>query len=121
VIFADIVGFTRLSENMAPDAVADMLNEYFDAINMAATFYRGTIDKYMGDCAMIVFGIPEEDPEHEFYAMCCGVMIQRLVIRLSLYRASRGLTTVDFRIGINSGPMLAEIGRARGGTDCRCR
>lgn len=107
VIFADIVGFTRLSENMAPDAVADMLNEYFDAISMAATFYRGTIDKYMGDCAMIVFGIPEEDSEHEFHAMCCGVMIQRLVKRLNLYRASRGLTTVEFRIGINSGPMLA--------------
>lgn len=107
VIFADIVGFTRLSESMTPDAVAEMLNGYFDAISMAATFYRGTIDKYMGDCAMIVFGVPEDDPEHEFHAMCCGVMIQRLVRRLNLYRASRGLTTVEFRIGINAGTMLA--------------
>jgi adenylate cyclase len=107
VIFADIVGFTRLSENMAPDAVAELLNGYFDAISIAATFYRGTIDKYMGDCAMIVFGIPEEDSEHLFHSISCGVMIQRLIQRLNLYRASRGLTTVEFRIGINAGTMLA--------------
>lgn len=107
VIFADIVGFTRLSENMAPDAVAELLNGYFDAISVAATFYRGTIDKYMGDCAMIVFGVPEEDSEHLYHSVCCGVMIQRLVQRLNIYRASRGLTTVAFRIGINTGSMLA--------------
>ena len=60
VVFADIVGFTRLSETLAPDAIAEMLNVYFDAITTATTFYRGTIDKYMGDCAVIVFGVPEK-------------------------------------------------------------
>ncbi|MEQ3637689.1 adenylate/guanylate cyclase domain-containing protein [Alcanivorax sp.] len=107
VIFADIVGFTRLSENLAPDAIADMLNVYFDAITTATNFYRGTIDKYMGDCAMIVFGVPEKDDEHLFHALCCAVMIQRLVKRLNEYRHARGETTVAFRIGINSGDMLA--------------
>ncbi|EKF74450.1 hypothetical protein A11A3_08515 [Alcanivorax hongdengensis A-11-3] len=107
VVFADIVGFTRLSETMAPDAVAKMLNVYFDAITTATTFYRGTIDKYMGDCAMIVFGVPEKDDEHLFHGLCCAVMIQRLVTRLNECRHSRGQTTVEFRIGINSGDMLA--------------
>ncbi|MCQ6263193.1 HAMP domain-containing protein [Alcanivorax sp. MM125-6] len=107
VVFADIVGFTRLSESLAPEAVADMLNVYFDAITTATSFYRGTIDKYMGDCAMIVFGVPEEDSEHLFHGLCCAVMIQRLVARLNEYRAARGQTTVEFRIGMNSGPMLA--------------
>ncbi len=107
VVFADIVGFTRLSESLAPEAVADMLNVYFDAITTASNFYRGTIDKYMGDCAMIVFGVPEEDSEHLFHGLCCAVMIQRLVTRLNEYRNARGLTTVEFRIGINSGAMLA--------------
>ncbi|HBP68706.1 MAG TPA: adenylate/guanylate cyclase domain-containing protein, partial [Alcanivorax sp.] len=73
VVFADIVGFTRLSESLAPEAVADMLNVYFDAISAASDFYRGTIDKYMGDCAMIVFGVPEEDSEHLFHGLCCAV------------------------------------------------
>jgi adenylate cyclase len=107
VVFADIVGFTRLSESLAPEAVADMLNVYFDAISAACDFYRGTIDKYMGDCAMIVFGVPEEDSEHLFHGLCCAVMIQRLVTRLNEYRDTRGLTTVEFRIGMNSGAMLA--------------
>jgi|TARA_R100001143_G_scaffold59167_2_gene57636 adenylate cyclase len=107
VVFADIVGFTRLSESLAPEAVADMLNVYFDAISAACDFYRGTIDKYMGDCAMIVFGVPEEDSEHLFHGLCCAVMIQRLVTRLNEYRDARGLTTVEFRIGMNSGAMLA--------------
>ncbi|MBA4722440.1 adenylate/guanylate cyclase domain-containing protein [Alloalcanivorax xenomutans] len=107
VVFADIVGFTRLSESLAPEAVAHMLNVYFDAVAWAADSYRGTIDKYMGDCAMIVFGVPEEDPEHLFHGLCCAVMIQRLIQRLNEHRQARGLTTVEFRIGINSGAMLA--------------
>ncbi len=107
VVFADIVGFTRLSENLAPDAIADMLNVYFDAITTATSFYRGTIDKYMGDCAMIVFGVPEKDDEHLFHGLCCAVMIQRLVERLNEHRHAHGQTTVEFRIGINSGDMLA--------------
>ena len=107
VVFADIVGFTRLSETLAPDAIAEMLNGYFDAITTPPTFYRGTIDKYMGDCAMIVFGVPEKDDEHLFHGLCCAVMIQRMVERLNEFRRARGHTTVEFRIGINSGDMLA--------------
>tara|TARA_A100001391_G_scaffold85952_2_gene56360 strand:- start:19152 stop:20675 length:1524 start_codon:yes stop_codon:yes gene_type:complete len=107
VVFADIVGFTRLSESLTPEAVADMLNVYFGAITTATSFYRGTIDKYMGDCAMIVFGVPEEDSEHLFHGLCCAVMIQRLVARLNEHRARLGQTTVEFRIGMNSGAMLA--------------
>jgi adenylate cyclase len=107
VLFADIVGFTRLSEQMEPDQVAELLNAYFDAITMAATFYRGTIDKYMGDCAMVVFGVPENDPEHLYHGLCCAVMIQRLVKRLNERRSARGLPTVTFRVGVNSGHMLA--------------
>lgn len=107
VLFADIVGFTQLSEQMEPDEVAELLNAYFDAITMAATFYRGTIDKYMGDCAMVVFGVPESDPEHLYHGLCCALMIQRLVKRLNQERRNRQLPTVEFRVGLNSGHMLA--------------
>ncbi|MCH8544792.1 MAG: HAMP domain-containing protein [Alcanivorax sp.] len=107
VLFADIVGFTSLSEGMAPDAVAALLNDYFNAISTAADFYRGNIDKFMGDCAMLVFGVPEEDNEHLYHGLCCAVMIQRLVQRLNAQRQARGQVIVDFRVGLNSGPMLA--------------
>ncbi|MBZ2190486.1 HAMP domain-containing protein [Alcanivorax sp. JB21] len=107
VLFADIVGFTSLSEGMAPDAVAALLNDYFNAISTAADFYRGNIDKFMGDCAMLVFGVPEEDNEHLYHGLCCAVMIQRLVQRVNAQRQARGQVVVDFRVGLNSGPMLA--------------
>ena len=107
VVFADIVGFTRLTEDMPPDEVAELLNDYFDAVGRAAEFYRGTIDKYMGDCAMIVFGVTENDPEHLYHGLCCAVMIQHLTDGLNRVRQERGLAPVQFRIGINHGIMLA--------------
>lgn len=107
VLFADIVGYTDISENMPPHEIAQLLNEYFSYIGEATKLYSGTIDKYMGDCAMIVFGIPQKDPEHNFHAIACAVLIQRLVERLNTIRASKGLVPVQFRLGINSGDMLA--------------
>ena len=107
VLFADIVGFTSMSEKLPPDEVASLLNEYFSYIAMVSQLYHGTIDKYMGDCAMIVFGIPDNDEEHKFNAIACAVMIQRLVERLNARRVRDGKYPVYFRIGVNSGIMLA--------------
>lgn len=107
VLFADIVGFTRLSEDMSPRAVADLLNEYFGYITRISQLYRGTIDKFIGDCAMVVFGVPDDDPNHRFNAIACAVMIQRLTDRLNVVRMAEGKPAVKFRIGINTGDMLA--------------
>lgn len=106
-LFADIVGFTSMSEKLPPREVATLLNEYFTYISMACELYKGTIDKYMGDCAMVVFGVPVEDPEHQFNAISCAIMIQRLVERLNTIREVQGKQAVHFRIGVNSGEMLA--------------
>ena len=107
VLFADIVGFTSMSEKLPADEVASLLNEYFSYISMVSQLYRGTIDKYMGDCAMIVFGIPEKDDDHKFNAIACAVMIQRLVENINARRVRDGKYPVYFRIGVNSGLMLA--------------
>lgn len=107
VLFADIVGFTSMSEKLPPEEVAALLNEYFSYISLASELYRGTIDKFMGDCAMVVFGVPEHDPEHPFNAIACAVLIQRLVERLNAQRTRQGKFPVHFRIGVNSGDMLA--------------
>ncbi len=106
-LFADIVGFTSMSEKLPPREVATLLNEYFTYISMACELYNGTIDKYMGDCAMVVFGVPQADPDHQFNAISCAVMIQRLIQQLNTLREQQGKQAVHFRIGINSGEMLA--------------
>lgn len=107
ILFADIAGFTSLSEHMKPEQVAELLNEYFSYIARASSIYNGTVDKYIGDCAMIVFGIPEEDPEHTFKAVACACLIRAVVKRLNERRRARGQETVEFRFGLNAGQMLA--------------
>jgi adenylate cyclase len=107
VLFADIVGYTDISEHLAPTEIAAMLNEYFTYIGEATKLYNGTIDKFMGDCAMVVFGISENDDDHAFNAVACAVLIQRIVDCLSMRRVRNNQFPVQFRIGVNSGEMLA--------------
>lgn len=107
VIFADIVGFTELSEQNSAEKITSVLNDYFSYISLACKMHQGTVDKYMGDCVMIVFGVPEEDKLHKLHAVYCAVMIQKLIERINKIRIQNGKLAVLFRIGINSGSMLA--------------
>ena len=107
VLFCDIVGFTELSENLAPDQVADLLNDYFRYFALASSCCQGTVDKFIGDCIMILFGVPERDSHHALHAATCAVLIQAVADQINQRRESRGQTAVQFRIGINSGSMLA--------------
>jgi len=107
VLFADIVGYTSISEKLSADETAQLLNEYFTYIEKASKLYSGTIDKYMGDCAMLVFGIPDKDERHAYNAIACALLIQKVVTELNTQRKKNGLFAVDFRFGVNSGEMLA--------------
>ena len=107
VLFADIVGFTSLSEKLPPEKVAELLNTYFSLVARSSRFYGGTIDKFIGDCVMVVFGVPQEDADHCFHAVACAVMIQNLVNRLNSIRQGLDELPVEFRIGVNAGGMLA--------------
>lgn len=107
VLFADIVGFTSISENLSPQEVSGLLNLYFSNIARAVHFCHGHIDKYMGDCAMIVFGVPEADEAHHFNALACAWMILELVRQMNRQRIAQKQTPLEFRIGVNSGDMLA--------------
>ncbi len=107
VVFADIVGFTRIAENSRPEDLVNILNRYFTLITRACEINRGTVDKYMGDGVMLIFGAPQPDVEHRFHAINCAVLIQRLIEYENRQRVQQGLFPVKFRIGINSGNMLA--------------
>ncbi|MBA1443685.1 MAG: HAMP domain-containing protein [Chromatiales bacterium] len=107
VLFCDIVGFTELSENLPPDEVAAMLNLYLGYIAEEAHLSHGFVDKFIGDSAMILFGVPDSDPKHGEHAIRCAWLIQALVKLLNRERVSSGKSPIHFRIGINSGVMLA--------------
>ncbi len=107
VLFADISGFTSLSEGLEPTAINSLLNEYFTLIDQVAGKHGGHIDKYIGDCAMILFGVPLLDKDHGLNGINCGVEIQQVIKEYNLTRLKQEKITVEFSIGINSGTMLA--------------
>lgn len=109
VLFADIVGFTSISEKISPQEVQKLLNEYYAYFNSCARFYFGTVDKYIGDCVMVVFGAPKEDPKHQYNAVACAILMQKLAERLNKRRNKQGQFPISLRIGINSGRMLAGL------------
>lgn len=107
VLFADIVGYTALSEKLSAAEIAELLNDYFSYISDAAKLCGGTVDKYVGDCVMILFGVPEQDPRHAFHAIYFAVLLKNLIERLNTQRLWMGKIPIQFSIGINCGPMLA--------------
>ena len=109
VLFADIVGFTNISESLSPQEVSNLLNEYYNYFNQCAKFYFGTVDKFIGDAVMLVFGAPKPDKDHQYHALACAVLMNQLVRRLNQIRRGKGVYEVNLRIGINSGSMLAGL------------
>jgi adenylate cyclase len=107
VLFADIVGFTQIAEKTKPESLVAMLNRYFSLITCACKINHGTVDKYMGDGVMLLFGAPEPDKEHAFNAVVCALLAQKLIAHESEQRKQRGEFSVKFKIGVNTGLMLA--------------
>jgi adenylate cyclase len=65
------------------------------------------VDKYMGDGVMLVFGAPEPDADHAYHAITCALLIQKLIAHENAFRKEQGKFPVQFRIGVNTGSMLA--------------
>jgi adenylate cyclase len=107
VLFCDIVDFTRLSRSLPPEELAALVNDYFGAFAIAGALCRGTVDKFIGDCVMILFGVPEPDDEHGLNAVICGSAIVRLAAAINVRRRALGQPVVSFRVAVNSGLMQA--------------
>jgi adenylate cyclase len=103
VLFADIRNFTSMSESMAPEAVVEVLNLYFTEMVDLVFKYKGTLDKFVGDALMAVFGVPLPISQAATQAVKCALAMQR---HLKQMQAS-GLTPIQgMRIGINTGDAI---------------
>jgi adenylate cyclase len=109
VLFADISGFTSMSETMSPSSVGLLLNDYLSRMTDVIFKYEGTLDKYIGDAIMAVFGAPLDMPDHAVRAIKAALEMQE---RLAEWNADRKEgPAFKIRIGINSGNAVAgEIG-----------
>lgn len=106
VLFADLAGFTALSEKLAPAEVADMLEGFFTPAVGAIFDEGGTLDKFIGDCVMAFFGAPVHQTDHAARAVRAALRILEAQEVWNDERARRGVPTLGVRIAINSGPVV---------------
>ncbi|HKO56022.1 MAG TPA: adenylate/guanylate cyclase domain-containing protein [Thermoanaerobaculia bacterium] len=106
ILFADISGFTTISETKKPEEVSEFLSHFFSFAVEAIFAYGGTLDKFIGDAVMAFFGAPIPQDDHADRAVLAGIMLQRLVADWNAERERNGLPAVRVRIGINSGPAV---------------
>jgi adenylate cyclase len=113
VLFADIRGFTRLSEQMDAREVVDLLNDFFAVMTAAIFQSNGTLDKFIGDCVMALFGAPIPSERSPRNALVAAVRMQQQVARLGEERLQRGLAPMRIGIGLHHGPaVVGNIGSA---------
>jgi adenylate cyclase len=107
VLFSDIRSFTAVSEHAQPEAIVGMLNEYFTRMVEIVFAHHGTLDKFVGDMVMALFGAPLDDSRHADHAVEAALdMIDALEVLNARWLAA-GRPALDIGIGINTGPMIA--------------
>jgi adenylate cyclase len=106
VLFADIRGFSKLSENVEPESIVELLNYYFSGLIPVIFSLDGSVEKYVGDAIVSVFGSPEPDPHHYEKALRAALEMQDKMCALNAARqAARGITC-DIGIGVHCGQVV---------------
>ena len=106
VLFSDLRGFTKLSKEMAPVELVSQLNEYLTAMTDIVFEYGGTLDKYLGDGLMALFGAPIPIADHPYTACDASLRMIETLDKLNSYWVAQGKTALDVGIGISTGTML---------------
>jgi adenylate cyclase len=110
-LFCDIVGFTMMAETMAPEAVVALLREFHARMMEQIFACGGTVEKYIGDAILAVFGVPTESAEDAGNALRCAGMMLRALDEWNSEREARGERRLAMGIGINYGPaVFGDIG-----------
>jgi adenylate cyclase len=107
ILFADLAGFTRLSEDMAPKPLIHLLNEYFTAFTEIILAHQGTLDKYIGDALMAYWGAPIPQEDHALRGCRAALEMVQAMEALQEAWVARGLPVVSARMGLHSGRVIA--------------
>lgn len=106
ILFSDIRGFTSLSESTSPETLVTLLNEYLNPMTEIVMKEEGTLDKYIGDAVMAIFGAPLDLSDHA--ARCCraAILMMKKVDEINEQWSERGLPRIAIGIGINTGEAI---------------
>lgn len=114
VLFADIVGFTGLSEHMAPDRVVRLLKSLHERGSGVVFAHGGSLDKYLGDGFLATFGGIRSQPDAAARAVRCALALQTEVERWNAKRRARGHAPLRLSVGVHYGPVVAaNVGSAQ--------
>lgn len=109
VMFVDLRSFTLLSEASEPEAIAEVLSEYRQLVTEAVFEHGGTVDKFIGDGVMAVFGHPRTGEDDAARAIACGLRLTTLLAQWSHERVRHGKTAVEAGIGLHAGPVVGGV------------
>ncbi len=107
ILFSDIRGYTTLTENLEAEEVVSMLNEYFESMVEAVFKHKGTLDKYIGDAIMAVFGSPLPLEKHAWMAVQTALEMRQRLRDFNLRRHANSKPRIDIGIGINSDTVIS--------------
>jgi adenylate cyclase len=108
VLFADVRGFTRIAEQVAPERIVQLLNRYFSVMTEIIFAHGGTLDKFIGDGLMALFGAPTASPEDATNALSTAVAMQRQIKQINTYLRNMELREISIGIGLHTG--VATVG-----------
>ncbi|ADO74742.1 adenylate/guanylate cyclase domain-containing protein [Stigmatella aurantiaca] len=107
VLFSDITGFTSLSSTLHPRQVVDLLNDYFPIMADIVFRHEGTLEKYIGDALMAVWGAPFSQPDDADRALRAAVEMQRALADLNAHWREQGRPEIQIHVGLNTGRVAA--------------
>src|SRR5215471_17897771 len=111
VLFADIVGFTRMAERMTPEAVVTLLRQFHERMTVQIFACGGSVEKYIGDEIFAVFGVPEPSGDDAANALKCGAAMLAALDAWNFERETAGEARLAIGIGLNYGPaVLGDVG-----------
>jgi len=108
ILFSDIVGFTSLSGKLRANKLARLLNEYLTEMVQIIYKHGGTVDKFIGDAIMVIFGAPKEllPKDQAYRAAACAKEMQEKMLELNANWQNEGIPNLKMRIGIHQGPLV---------------
>lgn len=106
ILMSDLRGFTALSERLAPEAVMRMLNGYLGAMADVLARHRGTIDEFIGDAILALFGAPVSAPDDAERAVACAIEMQMAMAGVNAENRRNGLPELEMGIGLHTGEVI---------------
>lgn len=109
ILFADLIGFTSMSERLAPELVVRVLNGYFQCMTQAISGHKGHVGKFIGDGILAMFGAPEPNPWHSQDAVRAALSMRAALQVYNVELASEGLGPIQVGVGLHRGTLVAGV------------